>query len=356
MIRAVDEPTAQTYDGAAREWERRRRPEDVAPARRFGTRIRSGGVRVDLGCGPGFHVASLGAPVVALDVARAMLRLTRARAPHAHSVCADLEALPFRRGSLAGAWAEKSYVHVPSQRLPMALAQLHWTLEVGAPIALRVGAGREERRLPGGDFPGRFFAEWESDRLTDVVVGAGFELGAVTNADRWIDVEATRLRSLPDTVGPGLRLLVCGLNPSEYAADVGVGFARPGNRFWPAARAAGLVHVDRDSLAAFADGVGFTDLVKHATPRADALTPEEYAVGLGRVERVVRWLAPAAVCFVGLAGWRSVLGRTAVPGPVKEGFGGRPTYLAPSTSGANASASFDVLVEHLRAAARLAAT
>ena len=34
---------------------------------------------------------------------------------------------------------------------------------------------------------------------------------------------------------------MCGLNPSLYAADAGVGFARPGNRFWPAALAAGIV-------------------------------------------------------------------------------------------------------------------
>ena len=62
-------------------------------------------------------------------------------------------------------------------------------------------------------------------------------------------MQATRARSLPDTVGPGMRLLVCGLNPSVYSADAGIGFARPGNRFWPAAIAAGIVTVDRDPRA-----------------------------------------------------------------------------------------------------------
>jgi TDG/mug DNA glycosylase family protein len=56
----------------------------------------------------------------------------------------------------------------------------------------------------------------------------------------WIRVSARRARTLPDTVGPGMRLLVCGLNPSLFAADAGVGYARPGNRFWPAARATRL--------------------------------------------------------------------------------------------------------------------
>ncbi len=38
-----------------------------------------------------------------------------------------------------------------------------------------------------------------------------------------------------------MRLLVSGLNPSLHAADAGVGYIGPGNRFWPAVAAAGLV-------------------------------------------------------------------------------------------------------------------
>ena len=65
-----------------------------------------------------------------------------------------------------------------------------------------------------------------------------------------------------------MRLLVCGLNPSIYSADAGVGYARPGNRFWPAAIAAGLVTEDRDPRHALSHhGVGITDLVKRATGR-----------------------------------------------------------------------------------------
>ncbi len=55
---------------------------------------------------------------------------------------------------------------------------------------------------------------------------------------------------LPDTVGPGMRVLVVGLNPSVLSADAGVGFARPGNRFWPAALASGLVTAARTTRSA----------------------------------------------------------------------------------------------------------
>jgi TDG/mug DNA glycosylase family protein len=167
-------------------------------------------------------------------------------------------------------------------------------------------------------------------------------------------VRAHRLRTLADTVGPGMRLLVCGLNPSLYAADAGVGYARPGNRFWPAARAAGLVTRDRDAVDALTGhGIGMTDLVKRATTGAGELSAAEYQEGSARVERLVRWLRPDAVCFVGLAGWRAAVDPGARAGEQASGFGRVPAYVMPSTSGANAHARLDDLVDHLQRAAAL---
>ncbi len=152
-----------------------------------------------------------------------------------------------------------------------------------------------------------------------------------------------------------MRLLVCGLNPSLHAVEAGVGFVSPSNRFWPAAVAAGLVTRDRDPRHALeAHGIGMTDLVARATPRAAGLTAEEYRAGLARLERLCRRLQPRAVCFVGLAGWRAAVDRAARPGPQERAVGGRPAYVMPSTSGANAATSLADLVEHLRAAAALA--
>ena len=188
----------------------------------------------------------------------------------------------------------------------------------------------------------------------DVVVGAGFDVVSVSpGADRVVRLGARRARTLPDTVGPGMRLVVCGLNPSIYAADAGVAFARPANRFWPAARAAGLASVDRDPLAALREhGVGLTDLVKRATVGAGEITTAEYRHGLARVARLCAWLRPAVVCFVGLAGWRAVVDRTARAGPQPAGLGDVPVYLMPSTSGRNAHTSLDELASHLRDAIR----
>ena len=210
--------------------------------------------------------------------------------------------------------------------VPLALARLHWAARVGQAMAIEPPPG-----LPRAP-------TWE-----DLVAGAGFVASGGTLV--------VRARTLPDSVGAGMRVLVCGLNPSLVAADAGYGYAGPSNRFWPAALAAGLVSRRGDPVRALLDdGVGMTDLVKRATPSARALTADEYRAGAARVQRVVRWLRPGLVLFVGLAGWRAAIDRTAVAGWQPDGFGGVPAYLMPSTSGLNAHAPRAVLVEHMAAA------
>jgi TDG/mug DNA glycosylase family protein len=221
--------------------------------------------------------------------------------------------------------------------VPAALADLHRSLDVDDAVELEV------TRSPASGWPG--------DRVVDVVTGAGFGLDELVERDHTVAVRARRARTLPDTVGPGMRLLVCGLNPSVHAADAGIGFVTPGNRFWPAAIEVGLVTRDRDPRHALvAHGVGMTDLVKRATPRADALSRDEYRAGVERFERLCAWLEPQAVCVVGLAGWRAAVDRKASAGPQVRTLGGRPVYVMPSTSGLNAATSLGALVEHLRAA------
>ena len=161
-----------------------------------------------------------------------------------------------------------------------------------------------------------------------------------------------RGRTLPDTVGPGMRLLVCGLNPSCTPADAGVGFARPGNRFWPAALAAGLVTATATrATCCRADGVGMTDLVKRATvarrrahdATSTATAPRASSDWCGGCSR-------GAVCFVGLAGYRAAVDRKAQPGEQPDAFGGVPAYVMPNTSGLNAADRPDDLDRALAAA------
>jgi TDG/mug DNA glycosylase family protein len=358
----MDRETVAVYEHWATAFAERKRAADPARARAFGARVAPGGVRLDLGCGPGFDVPDLGTPVVAADAARAMVAATRRRSPGTPGVVCDLAALPLRRGSLAGVWASRSLQHIAREDVPLALAGVQRALALGGTleVTLFAGDGSPDKRSEDTDFPGRWFAWWPAGPLRDALEGGGFTVEDIITPEGSPDqtvARAVRARTLPDTVGPGMRVLMCGLNPSLYAADAGVGFARPGNRFWPALLAAGLVGdaaVRSPDRALRDHGIGMTDLVKRATVAAAELTTAEYAAGLGRVERLVAWLRPGAVCFVGLAGWRAAVDRGAAPGVQPEGLAGVPVYVMPSTSGLNARTSLAELAEHLRQAARLA--
>ena len=352
-------PTVTIYEERGLQWARSHvRAARKGDAARFAAQVGDGVLRLDIGCGAGRYAPHLGGPLIGLDASQAMLRECRSQAPGALYVRGDVEALPFASRSIGGGWSCMTHVHVPRLRLPLALWDLQRVLAVGAPFDVQVLAGDYEGSdLPDDDVGGRFFAGWQPEHLVDVVTGAGFEVdpASVAVSGDEVRLRATRCRTLADTVGPGMRLLVCGLNPSVYSADAGVPFARPGNRFWPAAVTAGLVERYRDPVGALsASGIGLTDLVKRATRTAAELDVSEYRDGLARVDRLVRWLQPGAVCFVGLAGWRAVVERSATAGAQPRELGGRPVYLMPSTSGLNGRSSLTDLSDHLRGAASLA--
>ncbi len=349
MLPGVDRKTVDVYEQRAAEWiAKRRRPEPPSVAS-FTARAPAG-VRADLGCGPGWYSGLLGEPVVALDAAFAMVARVHEYAPAALPVQADLERLPFRPESLVGAWAHKSYMHIPGVRVPMALAELQRATAVGAAVHLRVTCDQLE---PEWDdpFTGRHFSHFSTGAFREIVEGAGFDvLSSSDDGEEWVDVEATRARMLPDTVGAGMRVLIVGLNPSLYSADAGVGFARPGNRFWPAALAAGLVSRTHDPFDALrSHGVGMTNLVRRATARADELAVSEYQQGIARLERLVQWLEPGVVCFLGITGFRAAVDKAAQLGWQPRNLGGARTYVMPNPSGLNAHAKPVDFVTHLRA-------
>jgi double-stranded uracil-DNA glycosylase len=342
--------TVKIYEQRADDYARSRPPVHAARARALAAASLPGRPVADLGCGPGGYgaaLASTGLAVVGVDAAGAMVDLARTSE---RCVQADLEALPLGAGSLGGAWARNTYLHITPERLPSALAQLHRALSVGAPAALSFVTADF---VSDDELPGRTFFGSDRTGLDDLMVGAGFVGTEVEAIKDGLWAVGKRGRTLPDVVGPGMRLLLCGLNPSLAAADAGFGFAGPTNRFWKVAESAGVVSQPRNPWRALAiDRVGMTDLVKRATPRAGELRADEYRVGAARVGRLVRRLRPQSVCFVGLAGWRAAMDPKAVAGWQPEGFAGVPAYVMPSTSGLNARTSPDELTGHLRATLR----
>ena len=54
------------------------------------------------------------------------------------------------------------------------------------------------------------------------------------------DLRQATARTIPDVIAPDLDVLFCRINPGLYSGAMGLHFARPGNRFWPALAASGF--------------------------------------------------------------------------------------------------------------------
>ncbi len=176
---ARSDATLAVYEARAAEWARDRHAGRPERAEALAARAAAGPI-ADLGCGPGWHLPHLGPRAVALDGARAMLDLVPERSG-APRVQADLAALPFRFGAMGGAWASKSYVHLRRTAMPMALADLHRSLAIGAPVYLTLfGGDADDVTFDDDDFAGRRFSLWPQAMVSDVVVGAGFDVDDLT--------------------------------------------------------------------------------------------------------------------------------------------------------------------------------
>jgi double-stranded uracil-DNA glycosylase len=146
--------------------------------------------------------------------------------------------------------------------------------------------------------------------------------------------------TIPDLVGPGLRVLLVGINPSLWSGAVGRHFGRPSNRLWRTLREAGFT--DRlldpsESDVLLSVGVGVTNLVARSTARADELTDDEIRDGVAPLRGLVEQWRPPWVAFLGLSAYRTAFGepKTGV-GPRPGRFAGAGVWVLPNPSGLNA--------------------
>jgi TDG/mug DNA glycosylase family protein len=162
-------------------------------------------------------------------------------------------------------------------------------------------------------------------------------------------LESFRGGTLPDLLGPSVRLLVVGINPGLLTVAVQSHFGRRGNRFYPALFRAGITdHIidaatgfDPDDVAHLIDrGVGITNLVRAATARADALLPAELTAGAEDLRLRVAGIEPAVVAILGVTAYRIAFGdRRAVAGRQPSDLAGAQLWVVPNPSGLNAHAS-----------------
>ena len=160
------------------------------------------------------------------------------------------------------------------------------------------------------------------------------------------ELEAFRDKTVPDLVGPGLKLLFVGINPGLWTAATSTHFAHPGNRFYPALRIAGVIERDIDRGVGMSDadrahligrGVGITNVVNRATARASELSVAELRAGGERLRTFVRDHAPRVVALAGITAYRAAFGDAkARLGRQPGAFGGAELWIVPNPSGLNA--------------------
>jgi double-stranded uracil-DNA glycosylase len=175
------------------------------------------------------------------------------------------------------------------------------------------------------------------------------------------ELEAHRDATVPDLLGPGVRLLFVGINPGLWTAATGTHFAHPGNRFYPALRRAGIIDRDIDRGVGMTDadraylvgrGVGITNIVARATARASELTSDELRAGGAHLRDVVAEHGPAVVAVAGVTAFRAAFGRRhAVLGRQPEPFADAVLWIVPNPSGLNAHETIDSLAAAYRAPA-----
>ena len=165
------------------------------------------------------------------------------------------------------------------------------------------------------------------------------------------------LHSLPDYLRTNLDIVLVGLNPGRYSAQVGRYFARKQNRFWTALSASGLVPEplgpgDEERLLDW--GIGLTDVVKRPTGGIHELGADEFRRGARQLHKKIVRYSPRIVCFNGLTGYRACCGtKQARVGRQTERFGGVRVFALPSTSPRNAHYSLADIISAMQDLGRL---
>jgi TDG/mug DNA glycosylase family protein len=159
--------------------------------------------------------------------------------------------------------------------------------------------------------------------------------------------------TLPDLLRDGLEIVFVGINPSVYSVERGHYFARPGNRFWPCFSRSTLSAPARRGIGATSltpehdrrlleFGIGFTDVVKRATARADELSRNEFDEAVGKLVAKIERHRPRIACFHGKTGYLPVQ-RVLAPRERAFEWGAQPLrigathiFVVPNPSGLNA--------------------
>ena len=171
--------------------------------------------------------------------------------------------------------------------------------------------------------------------------------------------EKESMRTLPDYLRKGMKMILVGSNPGDRSARVGHYYAGRGNQFWPILYEAGVIpepigYEDDRRVVEF--GIGLTDLVKRPTRAADELERQEFAEGRVLLAQKLEEMKPRVIAFNGKIVFEKFSGRPCKLGLQKEKLYGAQVFVLPSTSGQNGGTERAVKMRYFKQLASLLKT
>jgi double-stranded uracil-DNA glycosylase len=150
--------------------------------------------------------------------------------------------------------------------------------------------------------------------------------------------------AVPDTLGPGVRIVFCGINPGHRSAAAQAAFANPRNDFWRLLHEAGftprvLEPSEQKELLRY--GIGLTNAAYRTTRGSGDLRKRDFAGAADRLDEMARTLRPRVIAFVGKTAYGGVFGERTEHGLQERRLRDTALFVLPSTSPANAAVPWD---------------
>jgi len=166
------------------------------------------------------------------------------------------------------------------------------------------------------------------------------------------------MKTLPDHLRKGMKLVIVGCNPTESSVRVGHYYAGRTNQFWSILYKSGVVPEPfdyHDDKRVIEFSIGLTDLVKRPTKTLEELTREDFAEGRIVLAQKLEEFAPRVVAFNGKLTYEQFAQRKCKYGVQKESLYGARLYVLPSTATAKDAKGKSEHVQHFRKLAQLVA-
>jgi mismatch-specific thymine-DNA glycosylase len=164
------------------------------------------------------------------------------------------------------------------------------------------------------------------------------------------------MRTLPDYLRKGMKMVLVGSNPGDRSARVGHYYAGRGNQFWPIMYESGVIpepigYEDDRRILEF--GIGMTDLVKRPTRGVEEIERQEFSEGRVLLAQKLEDFRPRVIAFNGKMVYEKFTGRPCKLGLQKEKLYGAHVFVLPSTSGSNGGTERGVKTRYFKKLAAL---